>query len=321
MPLHRDESGRWTASIDETDDEGIKGSHPAFLEALPRYMTYLDPLFSLAQERDELQFLFSLFRVRGVQDAGWDPYETTLRAIPALLDLHRSASNAEAADHLALWIYGHIVEASEPYELLANLIDVAAGGHFNVASHFPPRRGRVPLSPGQKIQILRKKAVSAALPCVITPLQEVWNRDLRNAIFHADYALYQGGVRTLIPAQKYSRDDVMVIVNRAIAYHGALAALFSLSIESYDEPKVIPNSRHFSGDPELQWVVIVREGHGAAGIKSTWTADQIKAGKIPVRVGRFYPGETEMLDNDPSLALLPRQGAGLEQARSPSKGE
>ena len=320
MPLHRDEDGRWTINIDESDGEEIRGSHPAFLEALPRYMTALDPPFSLAKERDELQFLFTLFRVRGFQDAGWDPYETSLRAIPALVDLYRNTDNVEAADHLALWVYGHIVEASEPYELLANLVDVANGGHFNAGSHFPPKRGRRPWSPGEKAELLRSRASAAGLSGVVAPLEEIWDRDLRNAIFHADYVLYEGGVRTLNPAKSYSREEMMTIVNRAIAYHAALAALFSLSIESYDEPKVIPNSPHFSADPGLQWVVIVRKGHGAAGVKSTWTADQIKAGKIPVSVGRFYPGETRMLDNDPSLSLLPGR-AGLEQTRSSSKGE
>lgn len=280
-------------------------------------MTALDSCFSLARERDELQFLFTLFRVRGVQEAGWDPYETSLRAIPALVDLYRNTGNVEAADHLALWLYGHIVEASEPYELLANLVDVANGGHFNLVSHFPRKRSGAPCSPGDKKDLLRKRASTASLSSVVTPLEEIWDRDLRNAIFHADYVLYEGGIRILNPANTYSQHEMMTIVNRAIAYHGALAALFSLSIESYDKPKVVPNSRHFPANPELQWVVIVREGHGATGVKSTWTADQIKAGKIPVRVGRFYPGETAMLDNDPSLAVLPRR-PGLEEKRGRS---
>ena len=52
-------------------------------------------------------FLLSLLRVRGLEDAGWDPYEPTLQAIPAMYRVHDyvvKAGEIEAAQHLGLWV-------------------------------------------------------------------------------------------------------------------------------------------------------------------------------------------------------------------------
>jgi len=309
VPLIRNTEGVWRIEGDEHDRERIENWNPVFREALPRYLTALDSAFNRAQKRSQFQFLLSLFRIRGLEDAGWDPYQTTLRAIPAMHRVHDyiiEKGENEAAQHLGLWVYGHIVEASEPYELLANLIDVANGGRFKF-HRFPSHPSGRPKSPGEKIQQLREMAMAADLPDIATPLQEIWNREFRNAIFHADYSFYGSEVRTVRPMQTYTRDEHMAILNRALAYHEALAQLYKAHIASYTEPEVIPVNPEFSRDPEARAVVIVREGYGATGLKDAWTREQLTAGKIPFRIGRFSPDEIRLLDTDRTLALLPRR--------------
>lgn len=312
MPLVRNEDGIWSIRFEEDEQSGVEESHPAYLEALPRYLTALDPAFTRACERCEFEFLLSMIRFRGIQDAGWDPYETTVRAIPALLKVHRQieeqmkAEGFEAARHLQLWIYGHILEASEPYEILANLIAVARGERFSI-QHFPPNtRGR-PRNPGEKIERIEREATAAGIPQVAIPLRETWDRDFRNAIFHSDYALYGGETRTVRPIKSYTHEEVMTFVNRALAYHDALEALYKGAIGSYTAPVVIDVHPNFSNDPEERAVVIVREGYGAIGVKDAWTPAQRARGKIHFRVGRFTPTEIRLLDGDPTLALLPRE--------------
>jgi hypothetical protein len=265
MPVARDEDGKWTLQIEDHEHSDL---HPSYVEALPRYLTMFDPAFTCAHDRCEFEFLLSLFRVRGVQGPGWDPYETTLRAIPALVKVHEQIKELEPARHLQLWIYGHILEASEPYELLMNLIHVANGGRFGI-DRFPPRSSGRPLSPGEKIDEIKKASYAAGIPEVAAPLIEIWNRDFRNAIFHADYTLHGGEVRTVRPTNVYAHDQVMTLVNRAIAYHDALAGLYRVHIESYSESKIIKVSPGFSEDPEEHAIVIVREGYGAVGLKDT----------------------------------------------------
>lgn len=156
----------WSLEIDEADDEAVSQSHSSYLEALPRYLNALDTAFVRAKEESEFNFLFSIFAFRGMQDAGWDPYETTVRAINEIKRVHDADVEGEASQHLGLWLYGHIMEASEPYEFLANLISVATGGRFNV-EHFPPRPNGAPLSPQIKIERLGEKATDAVMDLAV----------------------------------------------------------------------------------------------------------------------------------------------------------
>jgi hypothetical protein len=309
MPLVRNGDGTWVLKIDDHEQPKIDEFHPAYLEALPRYAAALEPAFSLARKKCEFEFLFSLLRIRGLQAAGWDPYETTLRAIPALKKVHDQILEFEAARHLQLWIYGHILEASEPYELLANLVDVANGGRFKM-ERFPPKKGGYPQSPGEKIAKIEKAAGEANISTVAVPLREIWNRNFRNSIFHADYILYGSDVRTVRPTHTYSHDEVMTLVNRAFAYHEVLAGLYKAHIESYKEPKEIDVHPKWRGYPEEHAVVIVREGYGVVGLKDAWEPNQIAAGKIPFRIGHFTQDEIDLLDSDHTVAKLPlRPGA------------
>jgi len=267
VPLIRNADGSWKIESDEHDRERIENWNSAYREALPRYLTALDSAFSRADQRSQFEFLLSLFRVRGLEDAGWDPYETTLRAIPAMYKAHDyivERGEIEAARHLELWVYGHIVEASEPYELLANLVDVANGGRFKF-DRFPPHPSGRPKSPGEKIQQLREMAVAAEMPGVVSPLQEIWNREFRNAIFHADYSFYGNELRTVRPMQTYTRDEHTTILNRALAYHEALSHLYKIHIASYHEPEVIPVHPEFSQNPEER--AFLRSRRGWAGVR------------------------------------------------------
>jgi hypothetical protein len=299
MPVVRDDQGQWKLTTDDDDKHAAQRSHPSYLEALPRYLTALDPAFERAREKSEVNFLWSLFAIRGLSDAGWDPYETTVSAIDSVRRAHRSL-DGEVAWHLALWIYGHAVEASEPYELLANLIDVAGGGRFNIA-RFPPRNGR-PLSPQTKIERLEQWAQAANMPGVVTPMKEAWDRDFRNAIFHADYTLYGSEVRTMRPTRAYEHDEYLTLVNRALASHEAMTILRNRHVGSYTEPVRIAGDTEFSSP---KFVVMVREGHGAIGVRDGWTDEELKRGRIPHRLGRFTRAEIKMLEADSRRVVFP----------------
>ena len=79
-----------------------------------------------------------------------------------------------------------------------------------------------------------------------------------------------------------------------------------MHIESYSEPTRISADPEFTRVPNEQAVVIVREGYGACGIKDGLSEEQIRAGHIPYRLGRFTLEESRLLDKDRTLALLPR---------------
>jgi hypothetical protein len=309
MNVTRQADGQWVVTT-EANDSQEPGSR-YYRDALARYLNAFEAAFSAAADRSEFEFISCLLRVRGLQDAGWDPYETTLRAIKALVKLHQANQEADSARHLGLWIYGHIVEASEPYELLANLLDVANGGRFLV-DRFPrvggtaTRPGR-PQSPGEKIDQLEATAQRVGLPQLITPLKEIWDRELRNGVFHADYSFHGAELRLLNPLRIYTLDDQLRLQNRALAYHEALAAVNQAHRESYTEPVQIPVTPEFSHDPEEVATVMVKDGRGVIGLKDSWTREQIAAGKVPFCLARFTMRDEALHLQDPARAHFPAE--------------
>lgn len=136
-------------------------------------------------------------------------------------------------------------------------------------------------------------------------LNRIWDRDFRNAVFHSDHAIFGSEVRILSPARTYSMTEVSTLVNGALSYLCVIMVLEIYHRQSYSEPRIIPTSPHFAGHPALRWVVIVREGHGVAGVKDAWSVEELRSGQIRLRLGRFSRAEIEMLNQDPMLALLP----------------
>lgn len=212
--------------------------------------------------------------------------------------MHNETTDHEAAAHLRLWIYGHIVEASEPYELLANLLDVTSGSAFRVAQ-FPDQHGR-PQSPGAKLTSIEQRAVKLGYSEVAEPLRARWDRDLRNAIFHRDYALHSGEVRLPSGRSVRTREQMNQLVTAANASHDALVVIRGYYIQSYTEPRDIPVGQ-FSDNPNERARIVVRERHGLVGVRSIPTG---ASGQIPWRVTRAHPDEIALLDADPDLFVL-----------------
>ena len=80
MEVLRDDSVRiWF--VEATEEE--RAQKLPYLEALPRYLTGLDSIFTRAMERDEAQLILSVLGIRGMQDERWEPYDTTVEAIAA----------------------------------------------------------------------------------------------------------------------------------------------------------------------------------------------------------------------------------------------
>lgn len=301
----RKDDGSWDVEASEDEREGYKA---IYNEALKRYLNVLDPLFMKAKGSSEFEFIFTLLRVRGMQDAGWDPYETSVRAIPLIQNLASEAKTYDAAKHLELWMYGHIVEAAEPFEILTNLIGVIKGERFKTDCYPLPTGRRNPFSPGEKLSRLRESAESIGFQSITDPFSEIWNRNLRNSIFHSDYSIHGGAIRTIRPTSEYSDDAFMTLLNKALAYHNAISGLQRIHIESYDNPKVISVHPDFARRPEgEQCTVIVRRNHGVIGLKDALSSEEIRKGGIPWRIGRFYRDEIALLESNSTLALLPER--------------
>lgn len=282
-----------------------------YLEAVTRYLNYLEPLFEKAREKSEVQFIITLLHFRGMESEGWDPYENSLRIYEVIQDTIQKSKNSDLRINLSLWLYGHIVEASEPYEVIANLLNIIDGGAF-ITNNFPKKQigNRLrSLYPREKIEILEVKANKVGIPEVVVPIKDIYDSELRNAVFHSDYAVYEGGVRLRNPDKEYSHKKTLEIINKSFAYHEVMKNLLSASRASYTEPVVIEDASSISDDPECKITVIMRKGHGVIGFRDSWTDEEIKMGKIPFYLGRRYAYEKRYIDK--RIALLPRDRIDL----------
>jgi hypothetical protein len=112
-------------------------------------------------------------------------------------------------------------------------------------------------------------------------------------------------VRIMRPTKVYRREDVLRLVNRALAYHHAMLALRQFHISSYTEPVLIRGDARVTNGVEEDVMVIIREGHGAIGLQSVWRGPEDVTGHVQWRVGRFLPSEVGLLSADPTRGVLP----------------
>ena len=291
--------------------ERTKHWNPVYRDSLLKYLKCIGPLFEKTRSKSEFEFILTLLRVRGIQDAGWDPWETTLKVFNNMARLAKKTRDFEKQRNLSLWLYGHIIEASQPYEITANLITIIEGGRFNITNFPDVQRGkyRRPQTPSEKINKLAEIAVKINMSDSIFPFQDVFDRELRNAIFHSDYTLYREEVRILSISRYgkiYSHGQIQTLINKALAYFDGFNNLISAYISSYQSPKVISVHPEFSKDPQEKAITIVRKGYGVVGLKDNCSNSELKKGRIPFRIGHFLQYERNMLDKDPTLVVLPQ---------------
>jgi len=195
-----------------------------------------------------------LVRAAGLQGQGWDPwYESqdtlddlgnlsTLDLPPALFP-----DPARTRVRLSLLSYCHLTELDLPYSLVANLLRLRLGRKYDMtpfrdlykpfgkknSGSFQKMR---PPSAGAKIARIRKLAEEAQVPEVAQAFESVYDRVIRNAVYHSDYTLSRGEFRLLgdfhlskskghlSPVVKW--DELSELFMNTFAFYTALFSLY-----------------------------------------------------------------------------------------------
>ncbi|MGH8094505.1 MAG: hypothetical protein ACREIF_13720 [Chthoniobacterales bacterium] len=270
------------------------GFHAVYREACLRYLNILDDAFCRAMRVSEFELINLLIRVRGCGSDDWDPWTSTKQNVKAV----RSAIRASEGDYLTertlqLWLWGHIVEASEPYEIYINLARIISGQRYNFLCFPPVGKSRRLPTPGEKIAAIKRSAAACGEEKLAMPLHEIWDRAFRNAIFHSEYSLHESDIRIRRPVRVVSHEEFMILLNRALASHDALCVIESLYRGNFDKPRKIDVHREFAKWPGEKAWVMVREDYGVIGLCDALADGEIseEEGKIRWMVGKFYPEE------------------------------
>lgn len=268
------------------------------------FLNSLDPLFQHAKDSSECELVCTLLRVRELSAPGMEPFENTRQVFETVGRLVHKLGDLDEARHLGLWLYGHVVEASEPYETFANLLNIIEGNRY-LTGNFSDRNGR-PISPGEKLNVLENRARALGLGTPFAPLRTLYDREIRNAVFHSDYIIYEGELRLPgVAVRVLSVPELATLIFRAFAYFYAFRSLERYFRELYDEPKVVTMHDGMGHYPNQTALVMVRKGKGAIGIKDNWSPEDLARGEIPFRLGNFLPNEMKMMDADPFRAEFP----------------
>lgn len=256
MSLARDENGQVFFK------KPLKGSNSYYQEAIVKIINTLEPLFDKAKETSEFEFIFTILGIHSLHDAGWDAFET-------LEDIFESYSQAkskiqyigDARAHFTLFLYGIILESSEIYDKLANLLNVIEGKRYT-ANYF--NQSSKPLD---KINHLKSRGKKLGYD--FSFFDEFFDNQLRNAVFHADYTLYEREVRIFHPIHVYTENDILKKINWAQAYFEVFQKLVTNHKKSYVETKEIPVHANFARYKEEKALVILRDNDGVIGLRST----------------------------------------------------
>lgn len=269
---------------------------------LIRYLNLINPLFDKAKKKSQFEFISTLIAFRGLEDPGWDPFENTIEIFESIGKLKVKGEVQKI--NLFLWVYGHIIEASEPYEIFANFFRIIDGRRYSITNFPDKNRGKhkVPQFPPEKIEILTEIANKVNMADCLIPIKEIYDRDLRNGIFHSDYSIYDGGVRVHRNYKELNRDQTYLLINKALAYFEAIKYLYKKSISDYTEPIEIDLPKGFHSK---KGIVMVRKGYGVIGVKDNWKKEQLTQGLIPFRIGKFKWHELKILERDQTISFLP----------------
>lgn len=293
-----DKSGKWVAS------EIPPGTNPDYLASFVKTLNEIEPIFQKAKNTSEFDLILSLLSVRSVQDAGWDTYETIRDIKKSFLEAHKKLQyEGDSAGHFTLYQYGLILEASEYYEKLATVLEVADGQPFraNVVTFTKDKNGKIiHLKPIDKIAKLKSLAKKVNLP--LTVFDDFYDNHLRNAAFHCDFTFYNHEVRTLNPDRIYSYAEVLTLFNGAWGYSDAFDFIIDNYRASYTKPVKIPVPSYFGSSGEKAQLII-RKGRGVIGLKDAFSKKELSQGKIDWRLSRPLSYEVKLIDS--GVYLLP----------------
>ena len=277
--------------------------NPVYRDSLLKYINCIAPLFQKAKEKNEFEYILTLLQYRGLSTPGYIPFENTISIFKEIFIIQEKIKDANQKLNITFWAYAHWIEASEPYEIFGNFLNIINGGKYTI-SNFPKKpSGKYTREqyPHEKINHLQSVAEIVNMEKSLIPVIEVYDRELRNSIFHSDYSIYDQQMRSY---KDFDSDETYEIVNKFIAYYYALTFLYDTAIEDYEYPTLVKIPSYFNNQQFA--TTMSRKGHGLVGIKDNYTREELARGQMPWHIVRLLGYELKMLKNDPTIKQFPK---------------
>jgi hypothetical protein len=232
-------------------------------------------LFDMARSKHELHFAMALMpEMRGMQDAGWNTAQETNRMFDEYIKVIDELKGRMRV-HVALGFYCHLAEASGFYEVPKNMLRIAGGeGHVlwpfrHLVEAHASTGARIAPNANKVLRDLAGHAKTVGLDDLAEVFRDAFEPDVRNGYAHADYIVWDDGLRLPKRNGGYARritwEQFDVIYNKGINFFHILRQLVVEYVNSYDPPKTV-RTRLQKNDPEIEWTIFKDPVSGAFGI-------------------------------------------------------
>ncbi len=243
--------------------------------------TILNKLFLQAKEKDEFEYICALLRIRGMESAGWDPFEETQTLFHDMVQLAQAPLKGDAQLRLLLFIYCHLTEVDAMYNVLENMLRTIDGERCSI-SPFRELYGKTktffdsrPPSAKQVVNALREHAEKTGQKDLSELLSWMFNDQIRNAFFHSDYIIYKDEFRSReanfktdnVITKSMKIKDLIDIINRGLKFFQDFITVYFEHRLSYKEPKIVHGRILANGGSEPLELIIGQNG-GVCGFKS-----------------------------------------------------
>lgn len=191
------------------------------------YKKYFNHLFAKARDKGSLEYLYTLLRVSGVHDGGWDPFveaEESLKDLSTVLRDLSKAGREKTCLRLALLLYCHSIEMSAPYQIFYNLLRCCQSERYIFMPFFElSKKGHVvPKYPKNKIDTLEEEAKKVGEEELILHIRSFFDNDIRNAFFHSDYTIEDDfKIPEARVAHSIKREVLLEKITRCFAFYQA----------------------------------------------------------------------------------------------------
>lgn len=189
------------------------------------YKKYFEKLFLKAREKGGLDYIYTLLRVSGIEDGGWDPFMEAEESLSDLSEVLRDLSGKgreKTSLRLALLLYCHSLEMSAPYQIFYNLLRCCGSKNYVFMPFFElDKKGHVILKyPKNKIDALEEEAKLVEQEELIVHIKSFFDNMIRNAFFHSDYTI-EGDFKICEsrPAQSIKKEVLLEKITRCFAFY------------------------------------------------------------------------------------------------------
>lgn len=272
-----------------------KDTQDDFYSEYKRYFTHL---FLKARDSGGLDFIYTLLRVSGIEDGGWDPFveaEDSLKDLSVLLRGLSEDGRNKTALRLALLLYCHSIEMSAPYQILFNLLRCCQKKNYIFMPFFElDKNGKIiPKYPKNKIEVLESEAKKSEEEELISHLNSFFDNHIRNAFFHSDYTIEDDfRICESRPVQVIKKEILTEKIKRCFAFYQAFMDTYREAKMVYVKAEKIYPLKNFD-----VFELLVDEKEGLVGFKMHYPREDGMCGYYERRKDRIR-GLNFMIEND-----------------------